>query len=224
MCTQALTSDYTINLTLTQKNLKMRTYWNQLEPHVYLELITSMAFLEEPNTRLLQFVSGADPKYIDAVFLANIVLAPVNTIVDNLCAMAEHIGKFNHAQKFAMAKHKLRILLRVYFLQEYVTILTEWKPQHPGDKMKQIQNEFYGSAPECMTFAELGLVPVILRYLPKKFAEWKENKKSNASKDDQDAIFNTNLPLHSSILDSILKQQMERPKKIEMQPGGGGHR
>ena len=220
MCTQCFHSDYKINLTNTHRNFKLREYWNQLEPHVYLELITSMAFLEKPNNHLLQFVSGADPKYIDAVFLANIILAPVNTIVNNLCAMAENTGEFNHPQKNSMAKHKLRILLRVYFLQEYVTILTEWKPQHPGaDNMVQIQTDFYGPGNECTTFAELGLVPIILRYLPKKFAEWKANIKTNTSKDDQDAIFNTSLPLHSSILDSVLKQQMERPKIIEMQTG-----
>ena len=118
-----------------------------------------------------------------------------------------------------MTKHKLHILLKAYFLQEYLTVLLKWPPEPLVNNTKKIQKDFYGPAPEGMTIAELGFVPVILRYLPKKFADWKANKKTNASKDDQDAIFNTSLPLHSSILDSILKPQMECPKRIEMQTG-----
>ena len=62
--------------------------WNSLEPHVIMELALSLFPFPEGRALFNDYVSNTDPRFSDPLFLAQIVLAPVNTIVKSLMDMA----------------------------------------------------------------------------------------------------------------------------------------
>src|SRR6476660_6019975 len=64
------------------KNLKRRDVWNCVEVHVIYALIYNLGMSQEGVKELKKFVAAEDLKVFEPLFLAQYVMCPVNTIIN----------------------------------------------------------------------------------------------------------------------------------------------
>jgi hypothetical protein len=189
-----------------RKNLVFAKCWNELEPHVYLDLVQTLAPFTHGLQILNDFAQQADRRYITPLFLANVVLAPINGILDSITSINKKQKLVDSRKNLEKQRHKLRLLFKYWYTYRYLQVLTKYAPkEHPNmlDLPDNWALQWYGNQQEGMDIAKLGVLPAFLLHLPRQFRKWDDTEEIDQNNDGFNTPFNTKLPVHHSFFDAV---------------------
>jgi hypothetical protein len=157
--------------------MPMRSYWNAIEPSVYLTLFSWLAPFKEGRFILRNFATEVDPKYAHPTYLGHVVLTPVVKIVDHIidmCYMEEIL--VNPAK--IIRNNKLRHQATCYIAGRYLkSLIYDTETRYDDEPEGTVEDEELSG--EEISRLE-GATQVLLN-LPKEFQRWNKNYKKNES-------------------------------------------
>ena len=153
-------------------------------PELFLRTVPFQGGLD-----VLSGFSKSDNRYLDLLFIAVFVIAPVNKIVSILMSIADDQNIWDNRIRDKKLKDKnkikVKVLLRHWYTMQYLKALKKYQPaesiENRETKQKDEQKilpglEYYVSnyLNQSARFGKLGLLPIILFNMPREFQRWKD--------------------------------------------------
>ena len=192
------------------RNLKRRNLWNSVEVHVIYALVFTLCMSRDGVKELKKYFSAEDQDVFDPFFIAQYLLAPVNTIVKNslLPWMMEklQITTVKASDKDCARKTKAEVFLKYSLLVQLMHIVKKYGRNDDynfenDDKLFYIKSGEHSDKQNPnnpkRTLAINSFMTIWLVTLPEKFQEWYGNRNSlfNVASDGSIEIFFTGFPI-----------------------------
>jgi hypothetical protein len=174
------------------QNLKKGKIWNSVEVHAIYALFFILGYSTEGLQVLKTFLNSEHEEIYHPVLLAQMVLSPLNSIVDDVLIPLVERECDLELMKNREAKAKLNILFRFDIMCRMLSVLGEFgmEPQFKNQKFvtKLIKNPGFGELAGTKTNSLVhvtGFTAAFLLTLPELFMQWRDQKDGDESNEQQ---------------------------------------